>query len=121
MLTIILTTLAPALWKLGSGALSGLFGYLKNKQNVQLAEDQASLSAQVATNQAKAQWLASFGPMIVSCTVGEICVIYFGSIVIDSMFHFGWGISKLPPPFDQYFWMILSAFIITTPFAVRAK
>ena len=121
MLTILLTTVVPALWKLGSGALSGLFGYLTNKQNVQLGEDQASLSALVATNRAKAQWLTSLGPMIVSCTAGEICVFYFGSIVFDSMFHFGWGISKLPPPFDQYFWVILSAFIITTPFAVRAK
>jgi hypothetical protein len=117
----LLSLILPALYKLGSGAIGGLFAYLTNKQTVQGQVDQASLAAQVSTNQSKSQWLTSVGPMIVSCAAGEICVLYFGSIVLDSMFHFGWGISKLPPPFDQYFWVILSSFIITTPFIVRGK
>ncbi len=121
MLTILLTTILPALWKLGSGAVGGLFVYLTNKQDVQAQVDQATLTAQAQTNQAKAQWLASMGPMIVSCTAGEICVFYFGAIVLDLVFKFGWGIAKLPPPFDQYFWVILSAFVITTPFVARDK
>lgn len=117
----ILSLILPGLWNFASGSISGLFVYLTNKTSSQATTDKAQLDAQVATNQVKAYWLATLGPTIVSCMAGEICVIYYGSIVLDSMFHFGWAISKLPPPFDQYFWVILSSFIITTPFVGRAK
>ena len=39
------------------------------------------------------------------------------TIVLDSMFHFGWDIAKLPSPWDQYAWIILSSFIIVSPVA----
>jgi hypothetical protein len=121
MLTLILTTILPALYSFARGLVAPLFSYLTNKTNVQGQVDQATLAAQTATNQAKAQWLTSLGPMIVSCTLGELSALYYGSIILDSVFKFGWGIAKLPPPFDGYLWVIMSSFIITAPFVVRSK
>ena len=45
----------------------------------------------------------------------ELVVIYFGSIILDSMFHFGWQIAKLPAPWDGYAWVILGSFFLTSP------
>ncbi len=115
MLTFLLTTVAPWLFKTLAGAPSAISNYLTNKQNTQLAQTQAELTAITATNQAKAQWLTAIGPMIVACTAGELVVIYFGSIVFDSMFHFGWNIAKLPAPWDGYAWVILGSFFFTSP------
>jgi hypothetical protein len=115
MLTFVFTTIIPGLFSLLKGAPAAISGYLQNKQNTQLVQTQAELSAEVATNQAKAAWLTAIGPMIVSCTAGELCVVYFGSIVLDSMFHLGWNISKLPAPWDGYAWVILSSFFLSSP------
>ena len=115
MFTFLLTTVAPWLFKTLAGAPSAISAYLTNRQNSQLAQTQAELAAITATDQARAQWLTAIGPMIVACTAGELCVIYFGSIVLDSIFHFGWQIAKLPAPWDGYSWIILSSFFLSSP------
>ncbi len=115
MLTILLTTVVPWLFKALASAPSAISAYLRNKQSTQLAQTQAELAAITATNQTRAQWLTAMGPMIVSCTAGEITVIYYGSIMLDSMFHFGWQIAKLPAPWDGYAWVILSSFFLSSP------
>jgi hypothetical protein len=115
MLTFLLTTIVPWLFKALAGAPSAISGYLQNKQNADLAKTQAELSAEVATSQAKAAWMTAIGPMIVACTAGELCVVYFGSIVLDSMFHLGWRIAQLPAPWDDRAWFILSSFFFASP------
>jgi hypothetical protein len=115
MLTFLLTTVMPLLFKTLANVPSGISAYLSIRQNAQLAKTQAELSAITATNQARAQWLTAIGPMIVACTAGELCVIYFGSIVLDSMLHCGWQIAKLPAPWDGYAWIILSSFCLSSP------
>jgi hypothetical protein len=115
MITFLLTTVAPWLFKTLAGAPSAISAYLTSQQNTQLATTQAELAAITATNQARAQWLTAIGPMIVTCTAGELVVIYFGSIILDSMFHFGWQIAKLPAPWDGYAWVILGSFFLTSP------
>jgi hypothetical protein len=115
MITFLLTTVAPWLFRTLAGAPSAISAYLTSQQNTQLATTQAELAAITATNQARAQWLTAIGPMIVTCTAGELVVIYFGSIILDSMFHFGWQIAKLPAPWDGYAWVILGSFFLTSP------
>jgi len=112
--------------------LTPLFTYLGKKQDVTLSGAQSAMTADTAMNQAyfnaqiqadqiKAAANAWIGPKIIACTAGELCVLYFGSIVLDSMFHFGWNISKLPAPWDGYAWVILSSFIIVSPLAPVAS
>jgi hypothetical protein len=108
--------------------LTPLFTYLGKKQDVTLTGAQSAmntdvslskayLDAQIEVEQIKAsnnQWI---GPKIIACAAGELSLIYYGSIVLDSMFKFGWAIDKLPAPWDSYSWIILSSFIVVSPVA----
>ena len=49
------------------------------------------------------------------------CVLHFGAIVLDSTFGFGWGIAKLPPPYDGYEQAIILSFFIARPFEKVAR
>jgi hypothetical protein len=120
----ILGLILPAL----GNFLTPLFSFLTAKQNVTLAGAQTAMTTDAAINQAvlNAQIQADqikvannnwIGPKIIGGTAGELSALYYGSIVLDSMFHFGWDIAKLPSPWDQYAWIILSSFIIVSPVA----
>lgn len=120
----ILGLILPAL----GSFLTPLFNYFGKKQDVTLAGMQAATSAdaQISTTLIQAQIQADqikvannnwLGPKIIACSAGELSVLYYGSIVLDSMFHMGWQIAKLPAPWDQYAWVILSSFIVVSPVA----
>lgn len=49
------------------------------------------------------------------------CVVHFGAIVLDSTFPLGWGISKLPAPYDIYEQAIILSFFIARPFEKVAR
>jgi hypothetical protein len=49
------------------------------------------------------------------------CVIHFGAIVLDSTFPLGWGIAKLPAPYDTYEQAIILSFFIARPFEKVAR
>src|ERR1019366_5462688 len=105
-----------------------LFGYLGKKQDVTLSGAQSGMAAdvnlskayfdaQIQAEQIKVannQWI---GPKIIACAAGELSLIYYGAIVLDSMFKFGWAIDKLPEPWAGYSWIILSSFIVVSPVA----
>jgi hypothetical protein len=108
--------------------LTPLLNYFGKKQDVTLAGaqsamttdaaiNQAVLNAQIQADQIKAANNNWIGPKIIACTAGELSVLYYGAIILDSMFHFGWNIAKLPAPWDGYAWVILSSFIIVAPTA----
>ncbi len=120
----ILGLILPALGNL----FPALFNYLGKKQDISLSGAQsamgadvelgkATLAAQIQAEQIKATNNAWIGPKIIACLAGELCVFYFGAIVLDSVFHMGWAIAKLPPPWDGYAWVILSSFIVISPVA----
>ncbi len=120
----ILGLILPAL----GNFLTPLFSFLTAQQNVTLAGaqtarttdaaiNQAVLNAQIHADQIKVANNNWIGPKIIAGTAGELSALYYGSIVLDSMFHFGWDIAKLPSPWDQYAWIILSSFIIVSPVA----
>jgi hypothetical protein len=123
-MTAILGLILPAL----GSFFTPLFNYLGKKQDVTLTGAQSAMGADVAISQAvlNAQIQADqiraannnwIGPKIIACTAGELSVLYYGSIVLDSMFHLDWDVAKLPSPWDQYAWIILSSFIIVSPVA----
>ena len=101
----ILGLILPALGNL----FPALFTYLGKKQDINLSGAQsamgadvelgkATLAAQIQAEQIKAANNAWIGPKIIACLAGELCVFYFGAIVLDSVFHMGRAIAKLPPP-----------------------
>ncbi|GIK80841.1 MAG: hypothetical protein H3C55_11040 [Pseudorhodoplanes sp.] len=49
------------------------------------------------------------------------CVVHFGAIVLDSTFLFGWGIARLPAPYDFYEQAIILSFFIARPFEKAAR
>jgi hypothetical protein len=120
----ILGLILPAL----GSFLTPVLNYFGKKQDVTLAGMQAAattdsaistalIQAQIQADQIKVANNNWIGPKIIACMAGELSVIYYGSIVLDSMFHMGWDIAKLPAPWDQYAWVILSSFIVMAPAA----
>ncbi|MFZ5690685.1 MAG: hypothetical protein ACOY5F_05460 [Pseudomonadota bacterium] len=125
---------------LGGGAFDALLGrladYLRAKANDDLARFQTGVQAdtQIAIAQVNAQiearkvqaklmeadrgwWVTAWiRPLIV-----YPCVLHFGAIVIDSTFRLGWGIAKLPPPYDGYEQAIILSFFIARPFEKVAR
>jgi hypothetical protein len=88
---------------------------------VALAQVNAELEArkaQAAVLRADRGWwvTAWIRPLIV-----YPCVIHFGAILLDSTFRFGWGIAKLPPPYDGYEQVIILSFFIARPFEKAAR
>jgi hypothetical protein len=123
-LIALLGLILPAL----GGFFTPLFSYLGKKQDVTLSGAQIAMStdvtlsqqylnAQIEIAQLKEQSNQWIGAKIIAGTAGELSAIYYGSIVLDSMFKFGWQIDKLPEPWNQYCWIILSSFILVSPIA----
>ena len=124
----------------GGGVFDTLIGrvadYLRQKASDDLARFQTGVQAdtQIALTQVNAQiearklqaqimdadrgwWVTSWiRPLIV-----YPCVLHFGAIVFDSTFAFGWGIAKLPPPYDGYEQAIILSFFIARPFEKVAR
>jgi hypothetical protein len=136
--------LASILFKLvgwfGGGVFDTLIArvadYLRQRANDDLARFQTGVQAdtQIALSQVNAQiearklqaqimeadrgwWVTSWiRPLIV-----YPCVLHFGAIVLDSTFAFGWGIAKLPSPYDGYEQAIILSFFIARPFEKVAR
>ena len=124
----------------GGGVFDTLIGrvaeYLRQRASDDLARFQTGVQAdtQIALTQVNAQiearklqaqimdadrgwWVTSWiRPLIV-----YPCVLHFGAIVLDSTFAFGWGIAKLPPPYDGYEQAIILSFFIARPFEKVAR
>ena len=136
--------LMSIVWKLlglfGGGAFEALIARVaeifKQKANDDLARFQTGVQAdtQIALAQINAQiearkvqgqimqadrgwWVTAWiRPLIV-----YPCVLHFGAIVLDSTFLLGWGIAKLPPPYDGYEQAIILSFFIARPFEKVAR
>lgn len=136
--------LLSILWKLigvvgGAGfdkLLRGMVDLLQKQASDDLARFQAGaaadtqialsrLQAEIETRKVQAQiveadrgwWVTSWvRPLIV-----YPCVLHFGAILLDSTFHFGWAIAKLPPPYDGYEQIIILSFFIARPFEKAAR
>lgn len=100
---------------LSGGLLNTAFGWVTTwiggVTNLQLAKvtaatqvTQATLATQVASEQASTQasiadkgwWLTAAMKPVAFYTF----MLHTGAIVLDSTFKFGWGIPKLPSPYD---------------------
>lgn len=123
-----LAAVGSLLGGLGSSVLAPVLGYFTSKDTITLQGFQAATAADVGQYEAylnaqteietlKASQNMWFGARLISLAGGGLTVFYFGSIVLDSMFHFGWAIAKLPSPWDEHAWQILVSFFLVTPAA----
>ncbi len=136
--------LAQIAWKLigwlGAPAFDNVLGrvadMLRAKASDDLARHQtnvqadtqvalAQITAQIETRKLQAQVMQADRGWWVTAWVRPLivypCVIHFGAIVLDSTFRFGWGIAKLPPPYDGYEQAIILSFFIARPFEKVAR
>jgi hypothetical protein len=108
------------------GIVGPLFGYLGKKQEVQLDgfrnatgvdldAYKAALDAQIETSRIRAAANAWIGARIITMVAGLPAAVHFGAVMLDSTFRFGWGIPKVPAPYDQYEWAIVQSFFIVAP------
>lgn len=124
----------------GGGAFDALLGrladYLRAKASDDLARFQtgvaadtqialAQVNAQIEARKVQAQLIQADRGWCVTAWVRPLivypCVVHFGAIVIDSTFRLGWGIAKLPPPYDGYEQAIILSFFIARPFEKVAR
>lgn len=124
----------------GGGTVDALLGrlsdYLRAKANDDLARYQtgvqadtqialARINAEIETRKLQTQLVQADRGWWVTAWVRPLivypCVAHFGAIVLDSTFGFGWGIAKLPPPYDGYEQAIILSFFIARPFEKVAR
>ncbi len=137
MLTSILFKLAG--W-LGGGVFDALIGrvadLLRHRASNDLARFQtgvqadaqialAQVTAQIEARKIQAQIMEADRGWWVTAWIRPLivypCVLHFGAIVLDSTFAFGWGIAKLPAPYDGYEQAIILSFFIARPFEKVAR
>lgn len=137
MLTSVLFKLAG--W-LGGGVFDALIGrvagLLRQRANNDLARFQtgvqadaqialAQVTAQIEARKMQAQIMEADRGWWVTAWIRPLivypCVLHFGALVLDSTFAFGWGIAKLPAPYDGYEQAIILSFFIARPFEKVAR
>jgi hypothetical protein len=125
---------------LGGGAfdtlLSRVLDLLRAKASDDLARYQtgvtadtqiaiAQVNAQIEARKVQAQLIQADRGWWVTAWIRPLivypCVLHFGAIVLDSTFRLGWGIAKLPPPYDGYEQAIILSFLIARPFEKVAR
>lgn len=108
------------------GIVGPLFGYLTKRQEVQLdgfrnatgidlEAYKAALEAKIETSRLRASANSWLGARIITMVAGVPAAMHFGAVMLDSTFRFGWGIPKVPAPYDQYEWAIVQSFFIVAP------
>lgn len=85
----------------------------------------AQVNAQIEARKLQAQMLQADRGWWVTAWIRPLivypCVLHFGAIVLDSTFSFGWGIAKLPQPYDGYEQAVILSFFIARPLEKVAR
>lgn len=108
------------------GIVGPLFGYLgkredvrldgfRNATGVDLEAYKAALDAHIETSRIRAAANAWIGARVITMVAGLPAAMHFGAVMLDSTFQFGWGIPKVPAPYDSYEWAVVQSFFIVAP------
>jgi hypothetical protein len=99
----------------------------KTGAGIDAAMYQAYLTAQVETNRMKLAANAWWGAKLIILTAGWPCAIHMAAVMLDSLPFWipmfmsqahpigGWGVAKLPAPYDGYQRDIVLSFFIVMP------
>jgi hypothetical protein len=109
-----------------SGIVQPVFNYLGKREEVKLdgfrtatgidlEAYKAALDAQIETSRIRAAANTWVGARIIIMIAGLPAAMHFAAVMLDSTFQFGWGIPKVPAPYDGYEWAIVQSFFIVAP------
>lgn len=114
------------MWLGGSGLLQQLASILEKRADAAVAARTSDnvtgaqvaaelLKAQIETNKLKVANNAWWGAQLIILVAALPCAIHIAGIMLDSTFRFGWGIPRVPAPYDTYEWAIVQSFFILQP------
>lgn len=75
----------------------------------------SALQANIELNKQKIEQTGWWGAKLIILIAGVPSAVHFGAVMLDSTFRFGWGIPKVPPPYDSYEWAIVQSFFLVMP------
>ncbi len=118
--------LGSMLGGLGSAVLQPVLGFLASRAAVEvdgfktaagLDTDayKAALAAQVELARLRAAASGWWGARLIVMVAGGSAALHFAAVMLDSTFRFGWGVPKVPPPYDGYEWAIVQSFFLLAP------
>lgn len=111
---------------LGSAVLRPVLGFLASRDAVDLDgfrtaagfdadAYKAALAAQVDIARIRAAQSRWWGARLIVGVAGGSASLHFAAVMLDSTFRFGWGVPKVPPPYDGYEWAIVQSFFLLAP------
>ena len=111
---------------LGSAVLRPVLGFLTSRDAVRVdgfktaagldvEAYKAALDAQVEFARLRAAQTGWWGARLVVLVAGGSASLHFAAVMLDSTFRFGWGVPKVPPPYDGYEWAIVQSFFLLAP------
>lgn len=106
--------LAPVLTFLSSKAATELDGF-KTAAGLDTEAYKAALAAQVQMAQLRAAANTWWGARLVILLAGGSASLHFSAVMLDSTFQFGWGIPRVPAPYDGYEWAVVQSFFLLAP------
>ena len=123
---LMLGLLGTLLGSLSSGLLAPILGYATNAKTIEidgfksaagLDTDayKAALAAEVRIAELRAAQNGFWGARAVVVLAGGSAALHFSAVMLDSTFRFGWGVPKVPPPYDGYEWAIVQSFFLLAP------
>jgi hypothetical protein len=114
--SVVSGVVGPVFTYLGKAKDDTLMGFQTGAQ-MDAASYAAYLQAYVQVQQLKASQNSAPMARAIGGAAGALSVFYYGAIVLDSVFHFGWKIDKLGSSgqWDTAAWVIIQSFIIVAP------
>jgi len=112
--TIVSGIAGPAFGYLGKREDVKLDGF-RNATGVDLDAYKAALDAQIETSRIRAAANSWIGARVIIMVAGLPAAVHFAAVMLDSTFRFGWGIPKVPAPYDSYEWTIVQSFFVVAP------
>lgn len=121
-----LTLIGSLLGGIGSSILAPVLGFITSKNTIELdgfktaagldtEAYKAALAAQTEMAQLRAAQNSWWGARLIILVAGGSASLHFAAVMLDSTFRFGWGVPRVPAPYDGYEWAIVQSFFLLAP------
>lgn len=110
---------------LTSGVLDKLLDYYSQREDSKAVIATKEIEAELETRKLRKELLELDYQHWVTRLIIPFIVYPFalhsGAVCLDSVFHFGWNIAKLPPPYDNMQYSILLSYFLAGPITSLGK
>ena len=111
---------------LSGGVLDRLLTFFEQKQLSEVERDKVaatvaveSIKAEIETRKLQKELIASESGWWVTAWIRPIIIyplaFHLNAVILDSVFHLGWNIAKLPSPMDQWQGSIILSYFLARP------